>query len=346
MITRRIIVNVVTFVVLSAVLIVSLIVSIFRVQPKYSIYATFADSGGVFTHQEVTYRGVTVGQVGTLRIVPDGVRIQLVIDKKFDRIPKTGTHARVMFKSAVGEQFVDLLPRGRGGPYFVGGDEIALAATELPVQQEELLRLLDAVLSGVPPSALHDLVEALGTGLGGRGGSLHTGLAALDPLTRTLGARTSELNGLNVSADRVGTAFDASAPEFVAGIGGLGTTAEALGRGAPGLERLLAAGADDVPDMAGLVAARKAELDGTIANLAVVTHISYEHLKSVEDTLDWVPVFLDALVGSYDSKANRFRFGQILTELDNPPCSYGTPRRNAQQEGNASYQPILDFSCR
>src|SRR5439155_10987535 len=121
---------------------------------------------------------------------------------------------------------------------------------------------------------------------------------------------------------------------------------QALGRGAPGLARLLEAGADDVPDIAGLIAARKAEINATIANLAVVTRISYAHLKSVEDTLDWLPVFLDALVGSYDSKTNRFRFGQILTEIDNPPCSYGTPRRNAQQEGNGPHQPVLDFSCR
>jgi phospholipid/cholesterol/gamma-HCH transport system substrate-binding protein len=345
MISRRIIINVLTFIVLSAVLIVALIVSVFRVQPKYSIYATFADSGGVFTNQEVTYRGVTVGQVGTLRIVPMGVRIQLVINKTFDKIPKDGTHARVMFKSAVGEQFVDILPRVRTGPYFRPGDDIPMSATELPVQQEDLLRLLDAVLAGVPPTALHDLVEALGTGLSGRGGKLHTALAALDPLTQTLAARTAALNDLNVNADSAGAAFDASAPDFVSGINGLGTTSQALGRGAPGLSSLLDAGANYLPDIAGLIAARKAELNGTIANLAVVTRISYQHLKSVENTLDWLPVFLDALVGSYDSTTNRFRFGQILTEIQNPPCSYGTPRRNASQKGNAANQPVLDFSC-
>jgi len=345
MITRRIIVNVVTFVVLAAVLIVALVVSIFRVSPKYSIYATFADSGGVFTHQEVTYRGVTVGTVGTLRIVPDGVRIQLVVEKTFDRIPKDGTRARIMFKSAVGEQFVDLLPVTQSGPYFKAGDEIPMSATELPVQQEELLRLLDSVLAGVPPKALHDLVEALGTGLSGRGGKLHTALAALDPLTRTLAARVDALNDLNVKADSVGGAFDSSASDFVSGVHGLAGTAQGLAEGSPGLARLLQAGADDVPDIAGLIAAHEADLNGTIANLAVLTRISYDHLKSVEDTLDWLPVFLDALVGSYDSKTNRFRFGQILTEIENPPCSYGTPRRNAQQTGNGPNQPVLDFHC-
>ena len=51
----------------------------------------------------------------TLKVVPDGVRMQLVIESKYDEIPKDGTKARVMFKCAVGEQFVDLLPTKRTG---------------------------------------------------------------------------------------------------------------------------------------------------------------------------------------------------------------------------------------
>jgi phospholipid/cholesterol/gamma-HCH transport system substrate-binding protein len=337
--------NVVFFLIAAAGLIVLLVITIFRIQPRYAVYATFADSGGVFTGQEVTYRGVTVGRVGTLKVVHDGVRIQLVIESNFGKIPKRRTTARVMFKSAVGEQFVDLLPRSRTGPYFRNGDRIALADTELPVQQEELLRLLDRVLSGVPPKAIGDLVDVLGEGLGGRGPELHAALAALDPLTATLVARTNELNDLAVAGDRLGAAFDATANEFVTGTKGLGRSLGALGRGAGGLEDLLVAGAEYVPDLGELVAARKAQLDRIIANLAEVTRISYDNLKSVEDTLDFLPLLLDTLVQAYDPGTNRFRFAQLLTELRNPPCSYGTPRRTVAAEGNAPYHPVLDFDC-
>jgi phospholipid/cholesterol/gamma-HCH transport system substrate-binding protein len=337
--------NVVFFLILAAGLIVVLVISLFRIQPKYAVYATFSDSGGVFSGQEVTYRGVTVGRVGTLRVVHDGVRIQLVVESKYDRIPKKGTTARVMFKSAVGEQFVDLLPRSQSAPYFRNGDRIALGNTALPVQQEELLRLLDRVLSGVPPKAIGDLVDVLGEGLGGRGRELHDALAALDPLTETLAARTGELNGLAVAGDRVGTAFDATASEFVTGTKGLGRALGALGRGAGGLEDLLVQGANYVPDLGDLVAARKNQLNTILRNLADITRISYDNLKSVEDTLDYLPLLLDTLVQAYDPGTNRFRFGQLLTELRNMPCSYGTPRRTVTAEGNAPYHPVLDFSC-
>jgi phospholipid/cholesterol/gamma-HCH transport system substrate-binding protein len=341
----RVTVNVFVFLVLSTFLIITLIFSIFRVQPRYTVGATFAESGGVFTGQEVTYRGVTVGRVGSLRVVRDGVRIELVIESKHDDIPADGTKARVMFKSAVGEQFIDLLPTRRNAPYLVEGDQIPLSRTELPVQQEELLRLLDRVLSGVPPEAIGSLVDTLGEGLGGRGDELHAALAALDPLSGAFANRTSELNSLNIAGDRVGTAFDATAGDFVAGVRGFSRVSGALGRGAGGLDRLLDSGATYVPDLAGLVAARKAELNTIIKNLAEVTRISYDNLKSVEDTLDWLPLLLDTLVQSYDEETNRFRFGQIANEQRSPPCSYGTPRRSVDAVGNAPHHPVLEFDC-
>jgi phospholipid/cholesterol/gamma-HCH transport system substrate-binding protein len=341
----RVVTNVGLFAVVSVFLIIVLIFTIFRVQPRYVVAATFEESGGVFTGQEVTYRGVTVGRVGELRVVREGVRIELVVESRYDEIPQGGTKARVMFKSAVGEQFIDLLPAKRTGPFLQDGDEIALKDTQLPVQQEELLRLLDRVLSGVPPEAIGNLVDTIGTGLGGRGDELHEALAALDPLTAVLASRTAELNRLTVNGDTLGTAFDATRHDFVSGIKGFGRVSGALGRGADGLDDLLTTGAEYLPDLAGLVKASKTDIDTTIKGLAEVTRISYDNLKSVEDTLDWLPILLGTLVDAYDKPTNRFRFGQIAQEPRNPPCSYGTPRRDSTAQGDAPYHPHLDFDC-
>ena len=129
------------------------------------------------------------------------------------------------------------------------------------------------------------------------------------------------------------------------GIKGFGTVSGALGRGSEGLEDLLNSGAEYLPDVAGLVNDRKSELDLLIKNLAVVTRLSYDNLKSVEDTLDWLPVLLNTLIDAYDPATNRFRFGQLAAEVRNLPCSYNTPRRTVEATGNASYHPILDFGC-
>ena len=48
---------------------------------SYTVTASFAESGGIFTGAEVTYRGQPVGRVGKLKLEPDGVLVDLDIDK-------------------------------------------------------------------------------------------------------------------------------------------------------------------------------------------------------------------------------------------------------------------------
>ncbi len=79
---------------------------------SYQVNAQFAQSGGIFTGAEVTYRGVRVGQVSDMRLTRDGVDVVLSIDKGQDQIP-ADTLALVGNKSAVGEQYVDLEPQHR-----------------------------------------------------------------------------------------------------------------------------------------------------------------------------------------------------------------------------------------
>ncbi len=71
--------------------------------------ARFANSGGIFTNAEVTYRGVPVGRVGDLTLTQDGVSVALMIDDSAPQIPASAK-AVVANRSAIGEQYVDLQP--------------------------------------------------------------------------------------------------------------------------------------------------------------------------------------------------------------------------------------------
>src|SRR6476620_55356 len=48
---------------------------------SYLVSADFADSGGIFTGAEVTYRGVTIGKVEKLRLTKDGVLVDMRLDR-------------------------------------------------------------------------------------------------------------------------------------------------------------------------------------------------------------------------------------------------------------------------
>ena len=76
--------------------------------------AHFAESGGIFTGAEVSYRGVTVGQVSDMKLTDKGVDVVLNIEKTHKDIPEK-TKALVANRSAVGEQFVDLQPTTKDG---------------------------------------------------------------------------------------------------------------------------------------------------------------------------------------------------------------------------------------
>src|SRR3954447_15702439 len=84
----------------------------------YVVTADFADSGGIFSGAEVTYRGVSVGRVDRLRLTDGGVLVDLRLHRG-SRVPRD-TLAVVENRSAVGEQYVDLQPRTGSRPYLSG----------------------------------------------------------------------------------------------------------------------------------------------------------------------------------------------------------------------------------
>src|SRR5687767_1487537 len=113
-------------------------------QHRYQVDLHLEHAGVVFTAQEDTDRELTVGQIGKMSVTEDGVSIELDINAA-NRMPKEDLEARVMFKSAVGEQFVDLLPASDGPPYLQDGDKIPQEQTTIPVSTQELLTTVEAV---------------------------------------------------------------------------------------------------------------------------------------------------------------------------------------------------------
>ncbi|MGY2873212.1 phospholipid/cholesterol/gamma-HCH transport system substrate-binding protein [Marmoricola sp. URHA0025 HA25] len=133
---------------------------------SYAVSAEFAQSGGIFTGAEVTYRGFRVGQVSDMRLTRDGVDVVLSIDKSQKRIP-VDTLALVGNKSAVGEQYVDLEPRTDKGPYLRDGSRIAVGDTAVPKSTTQILTSVDGFVNSVPQDDLRTVVSELGAGFKG-----------------------------------------------------------------------------------------------------------------------------------------------------------------------------------
>ena len=76
---------------------------------QYTVTADFADSSGLYSNALVTYRGAQVGKVGAITLQPDGTTVELSIDD--GTVIPANLVATIHSTSAIGEQYVDLVPR-------------------------------------------------------------------------------------------------------------------------------------------------------------------------------------------------------------------------------------------
>lgn len=152
------------------------------VTSSYTVVADFPSSGGIFTNAEVDYRGVPVGRVGALHLIPGGVAVDLSIDS--GRPIPADTTAAVENLTAVGEQYVELEPKVDHGPYLHPGSVIGLGSTSVPVGYETILVNLDNLVSSVNLKDLSITVAELGKAFTGLGPALHALIANGDALTQ------------------------------------------------------------------------------------------------------------------------------------------------------------------
>ena len=114
-------------------------------------------SGGLYRFSNVTYRGVEVGKVTRM----DVSRTQATATLSLDTTPKIPADlvAEVRSVSAVGEQYVELMPRTDSPPYLQDGSVIALADTKIPQPVGPMLDQVSTLINSVPKDQLSGLVN-------------------------------------------------------------------------------------------------------------------------------------------------------------------------------------------
>jgi virulence factor Mce-like protein len=305
------------------------------VNKPFSVTADFAASGGVFTNQEVTYRGVLIGKVGDMSLGEDndGVDIELLIDPEWENRIPSDVNAEVQSKSAVGEQFVNLTPTGSGiDSTLQDGDQIARSKTKLPVDFQALLGSLDEVLGDIPPGQTQRLVRNLASGLRGREEDIKTILASLSTLSDTFADTAPEQTRLLQNATTAGTAFLDSKEDLTRAIRAADKVFEGLGDEPGELKRFFAANDRLAREGIGLLRRQSKNYLAGIRGLADLTEFQLRQQDVIAQSFDYVPGFLHAIEDvsiPWESpegrKFYRIRGGLVL---DNVPTSWPCPYRN------------------
>ena len=125
---------------------------------RYEVTMQLPATGGLYKTSNVTYRGQEVGRVTDVRMTKSGVEAVLSLNSRV-RIP-SDLDAQVHSRTAIGEQYVDLIPRSDpGNAVLKNGDVIPTDRTSIPPDINTLLDETNAGLEAIPRDNLKTVID-------------------------------------------------------------------------------------------------------------------------------------------------------------------------------------------
>ncbi|MFC4035257.1 MCE family protein [Streptomyces polygonati] len=299
----------------------------------YTVDVELPEAGGLFEHADVTYRGVSVGRVGPIRLTDDGVEASLRINDSAPRVPDH-LQAVVASLSAVGEQYIDLRPSTDNGPYLHDGSRIAQADARIPAPVTDLLTSVNDLTASVPLDSLRTVVDEFGQAFDGQAANLQ---ALLDASGRFIAAADTNLPAdtrltndartvLRTQADESEaiTSFADSARQLAAQLDSSDTD----------LRRLISAAPEAAGQVSALLRDVGPQLSVVLANLLTTSDVAVTRQHGIQEFLVKVPAVVSA--GATAVHGGRIHLGMAVTFFAPLPCTSGyggTKYRNGLDTG-------------
>jgi len=295
-----------------------------RWNPLRSVYRVTVElpaSGGLLPNQDVTLRGVPIGKVETLSIVPEGVNAEVRLDSSVKL--STSSTARVAGLSAAGEQYIDFDGGNGEAPFLSNGSSFALGRTEVPVTMAELLAHSDGMLKQVDTDKLELIKSELGTSKDGPeklSDIVEGGTFLLSTLDGVLPETTSLLNTSRITLQLVADkdagmqVATANLNEVFAGVnrmtGGFRTLTEQAPKTFAATDDLFADNSDTMVQLLG--------------DLTTTTELLYLRVPALNELF---PGDRGSVLDSLSSIVHDDGFWVSADIYPRYTCDYGTPRR-------------------
>jgi virulence factor Mce-like protein len=280
-------------------------------------------TGGLYRFGNVTYRGVQVGKVASVTPTANGATATLSLASS-PKIP-TAVQANVRSVSAVGEQYVDLIPRGDGPPFLQDGSVIQRQDTTIPLKIGPVLDQLSALVKSVPKQKLSDLLDESFLAFNGAGydvGSLPDSGSRIAADSDATAERTRAL------VDDSAPLLDSQAESQDAlriWARNLNAVSGQVVDNDPDLRTILSTGPDTANEVTHLLDQIKPTLPVLLANLTSTAEVGVTYNPSLEQLLVLLPPYV-AGFGSLSQLNNPegLSFGGFsLMNGDPPPCTVG-----------------------
>ncbi|BBZ11893.1 virulence factor Mce family protein [Mycobacterium branderi] len=289
----------------------------------YQVTADFVAGGGLYKNANVTYRGVAVGRVESVGLNPNGVDAVMRLNSG-TAVPSNVT-ATVKSVSAIGEQYVDLVPPDSpAATKLHNGSRIARDNTRIPLDIATLLRQSETLVNSVADTRLRELLHETFKAFNGSGPELARLIESSRLLVDEANAYFPQTSQL---VDQVGPFLQAQirAGDDIKSLSdGLARFTSEVRQADPQLRQLLAVvppAADEANTAFSGIRPSFPMLAASLANLGrvgVIYHKSLEHLLVVLPAL--FAAITTAAGGEPQDEGAKLDF---KINIDPPPCNTG-----------------------
>jgi len=288
-----------------------------------SVTIEFDDVSGLYPRALVSYRGVKVGQVDSLDFRDDGVSVKVYLEKGAD-VP-TDVQAQIKSTSAIGEQFIDLLPQSAEGPYLAGGDTIPASQTSGLLQITPVLESADALVESVPLEQTANLLDQLEVAIGGSGQDFSQIVDDSNEILDAAQQRVLATTGLIENLDPVIDSQLALAESTAAALRSLAGLATQLSLSDQDLESLLDNAPLALDETGALVKDLESSVPATLQSAESVAEVVNVYEDYLRQTIITYPALQSRLQSVLLPHANA---GEAKLDLrtnlgDPPPCLEG-----------------------
>ncbi|WP_341268305.1 MlaD family protein [Gordonia malaquae] len=314
----------------------------------YRVVAEFTVAGGVYESGLVTYRGVTVGRVDSVDLdlanAAAPVRVTLRIDS--DRHIPVDSSARIKSQSAVGEQYVDLVPRSGDGPSLVDGDVLPVRGNVSPTPTKDVLDRTMNLVAALSPDNVQTTVDAVSDGFGQTGDRLAVLIDSSQRLLRLAQVDLGQTVTLITDAQPLLRTGNTVASDLRASVANLASFTDQLAMSDGQIRTLL----EDAPTAADEVTNTLHELTPTLptllANLQTVGQVLRVNVPGLRHILTVYPAFTsgtlysvkDYALGDSPQAPLDVKLGNTLNP---PPCTEGYGRTQRRDPSDMRKVPVI-----
>lgn len=319
----------------------------------YEVTVQLPRSGGLYGGGNVTYRGTEVGRITSVRLTDTGVEADLSLSSDI-KIP-ADLRAEVHSQSAIGEQYVALLPTGEGPPFLADGAVIPVSRTSIPPPVDSLLDSLNVGLDAIPGENLQTVIDEAYVAVGGLGPEISRIING--STTLAIDAR-ADLDALTTLVDQSKPVLDSqtkSSDAVLAWAANMAAITDQTRRQDEAVSGLLQKGPAAIEKGRELFDELQPTLPVLLANLVAINQVAVTYQASIEQLLVLLPQGVGNLQAAGAANRNtRQDYNGINLDFNlninlPPPCTTGfLPATQARTANftDAPERPPGDLYCR